>query len=95
MSKKTYDKPSDVIAEGGWVLVDDPDQIDVALAPDAAVETGGFLIDEPAVAVGQERAMKFYHRPKQVTVKGCVLSTIVWGQPCGWPQCDISGRDRG
>jgi hypothetical protein len=56
MSKKpTYDKPSEVVADDGQVLVDGPDAVDVALTPEAALETGGRLIDASAVAAGQER----------------------------------------
>ena len=56
MTKPTYDKPSEVASEGGKVLVDGPDHVDVALTPDAALETGGRLIDEAAKAAGQARA---------------------------------------
>lgn len=46
MSKRTYNKPSEVVAELGRVLVDGPDSIDLAFSPDAAVETGARLIDQ-------------------------------------------------
>ncbi len=58
MSKETYDKPSDVVAEEGRVIVDGPDHVDVALTPDAALETGRRLTDEAAKAAGQKRADK-------------------------------------
>lgn len=58
MNEKTYDKPSEVVSEEGRVLVDGPDHVDVALTPDAALETGGRLIDEAAKAAGQKRAKK-------------------------------------
>ena len=64
MDKPTYDKPSDVTSEEGRVLVDGPDAVDVALTPEAALETGGRLIDEAAKAAGQECAKKTDHRPK-------------------------------
>ena len=64
MAKPTYDKPSEVVSEDGRVLVDGPDHVDVALTPEAALETGGRLIDEAAKAAGQERFKKIDHRPK-------------------------------
>lgn len=64
MTKDTYAKPSDVVAEDGRVLVDGPDSVDVALTPDAALETAHRLVDEAARAAGQEREKKIDHRPK-------------------------------
>jgi hypothetical protein len=64
MGKQTYDKPSEVTSEEGRVLVDGPDHVDIALTPEAALETGGRLIDEAAKAAGQERSKKIDHRPK-------------------------------
>jgi hypothetical protein len=64
MAKPTYDKPSDVVAEGGRVIVDGPDHVDVALTPEAAVETGERLIAKGAQANGQSRTRKIDHRPK-------------------------------
>ena len=58
MDKQTYDKPSDVVAEEGRVLVDGPDHVDIALTPEAALETGGRLIDGAAEAAGQGLAEK-------------------------------------
>lgn len=63
-SDKTYNKPSDVVAIDGKVLVDGPDGVDVALTPEAAEETGGRLIDQAAKAAGQLRERKIDHRPK-------------------------------
>ena len=40
-----YDDPSNVAAEQGEVSVDGPDGVAVSLTPEAAVETGGRLID--------------------------------------------------
>jgi hypothetical protein len=37
MIKPTYDKPSEVVADQGKVLVDGPDHVDVALTPQAAL----------------------------------------------------------
>ncbi|WP_344708159.1 hypothetical protein [Sphingomonas humi] len=53
MAKLTYDKPSDVVAEEGRVLVDGPNDVDFAFTPDAARETGGRLIDAAASAESQ------------------------------------------
>lgn len=58
MDNKTYNRASEVVAEDGRVLVDGPDHVDVALTPDAALETGGRLIDEAAKAAGQFRGQK-------------------------------------
>ena len=55
MGKQTYDKPSEVVADRGKVRVDGPDSVDVALTPEAALETGGRLIDQAALAAGQRR----------------------------------------
>ncbi len=64
MGKETYDKPSDVESEDGRVIVDGPDGVDVALTPEAALETGGRLIDKAASAAGERRSKKIDHRPK-------------------------------
>lgn len=64
MSEQTYDKPSDVVPENGRVLVDGPDHVDIALTPDAAIETGERLIESGVEANGQEREKRIDHRPK-------------------------------
>ena len=64
MDKETYSKPSEVVADEGKVLVDGPDGVDVALTPEAAVETGGRLMDQGAIAAGQRRMARIDHRPK-------------------------------
>lgn len=64
MKKATYTKPSEVVAEDGRVLVDGPDGVDVALSPDAAVETGGRLIDAAAEAARQARVRSLGNWPK-------------------------------
>jgi len=43
--KPSYDKPSDVAAEQGNVIVDGPDGVAVTMTPEAARETGRRLID--------------------------------------------------
>jgi hypothetical protein len=55
MAKERYDKPSEVIASDGFVLVDGPDHVDVALTPQAARETGRRLITQAQIADQQER----------------------------------------
>lgn len=45
------------------VLVDGPDSVDVALAPDAALDTANRLTDEAARAAGQEREKQIDHSP--------------------------------
>lgn len=64
MTKPTYDKPSNVTSEDGRVLVEGPDHVDIALTPEAALETGGRLIDEAANAAGEVRIKKINYRPK-------------------------------
>jgi hypothetical protein len=55
MDKLTYDRPSEVVAAGGRVLVDGPAELDVAFTPDAALETAERLIRAAAEAAGQTR----------------------------------------
>lgn len=51
---KRYDEPSEVVAEGGEVLVDGPDGVAVTLTPDAAAETSQRLLIGAAKAQGQK-----------------------------------------
>jgi hypothetical protein len=53
-----------VTTEEGRVLLDGPDCVDVALTPDAALETGNRLSEGAAEAVGKEQFAKMDHRPK-------------------------------
>jgi hypothetical protein len=64
MKDETYNQPSSVVAEDGRVLLDRPDGVDVAITPDAAVETAERLTDAAALAAGQRREKTFDHRPK-------------------------------
>jgi hypothetical protein len=64
MAKETHSKPTEVTSEDGRVLLDGPDGVDVAMTPEAALETGGRLIDEAAKAAGEERLNRIDHRPK-------------------------------
>ena len=66
MSKHTvYDKPSSVEAEEGAVAVEGPDQVDVAMTPEAAEETSERLIDQAVKARGQRRLKNQPHRARQ------------------------------
>lgn len=61
----TYEQASDVKAVGGAVHVEGPDDVDVALTPEAAEETSERLIDEAVRARGQRRLDRITnHRPK-------------------------------
>lgn len=64
MTRKIYDEATSVEAKDGSVVLDGPDGVDVILTPEAALETGGRLIDVAAKAAGQEREKKIDHRPK-------------------------------
>jgi hypothetical protein len=64
MTKETYDEATEVTTEEGKVILDGPDGVDVILTPEAALETGGRLIEGAAEAVGKERLAKVDHRPK-------------------------------
>lgn len=61
---KVYDEASKVSAEGGEVIVDGPDAVDVRLTPEAAEQTGENLTDQAVTARGQRRLSRFTHRPK-------------------------------
>jgi hypothetical protein len=63
-NNKVYDEATKVTAEDGEVVLDGPDGVDVALTPEAALETGGRLIDQAAVAAGQKCEARIDHRPK-------------------------------
>lgn len=54
MNDKAYDMPSNVTAEDGEVMVDGPDGVAFSLTPDAAAETSDRLLEEAAIARGQE-----------------------------------------
>ena len=54
MTGKAYDTPSKVTAEDGEVMVDGPDGVAVSLTPDAAAETSDRLLEQAAIARGQE-----------------------------------------
>ena len=58
MTMKPYDRPSDVVAEEGEVLVDGPDGVAVSLTPRAAEETSRRLFDAAAEAATEENQRK-------------------------------------
>ncbi len=64
MPKETYSKPTEVTSENGRVILDGPDGVDVAMTPEAALETGGRLIDQAAKAAGEEWEKMIDYRPK-------------------------------
>ena len=51
--KQIHEQPSAVAAENGDVLVKGPDAVDVALTPDAALETSDRLLEGAMNARGQ------------------------------------------
>jgi hypothetical protein len=61
---ETYNKATEVTTEEGRVLLDGPDGVDVALTPDAALETGHRLVEGASEAVGKDRFAKMDQRPK-------------------------------
>ena len=62
MDRKTYHEPSSVTAEDGDVLVLGPDDVDVALSPDAAEETSNRLLEGSMKARGQRRFKDYPHK---------------------------------
>jgi hypothetical protein len=55
MDQKVYDTPSKVSAEEGEVMIDGPDGVAVSMTPDAAAETSDRLLEQAAIARGQEK----------------------------------------
>jgi len=53
MDQQVYDKPSDVDADSGDVIVKGPDAVDVRLTPKAAEETSDRLLEASLKARGQ------------------------------------------
>ena len=56
MDDEPYDMPSEVEAKDGNVLVNGPDAVDVALTPEAALETSDRLLHGGLKARGQRIA---------------------------------------
>ena len=62
--KPIYTEPSKVKADRGVVAVEGPDDVDVALTPEAAEETSDRLLEGALVARGKRRMEKLPHHPK-------------------------------
>ena len=62
--KKIYHQPSTVTAEEGDVLVKGPDDVDLALSPEAAEETSNRLLEGSMKARGQRHFKHYPHRPE-------------------------------
>ncbi len=60
--KPIYSDPSNVQAKKGAVAVDGPDEVDVAMTPEAAEETADRLTDQAVMARGQRRLGRFTHK---------------------------------
>jgi hypothetical protein len=63
-NKRLFDEPSRVDAADGNVEVDGPDQVDIALTPDAAEETSERLSHKALMARGQRRLKDHPHKPQ-------------------------------
>lgn len=63
--KALFDEPSDVKAVEGSVEVEGPDDVDVALTPEAASETSDRLLGQAFKARGQRRMRHHPHKPKE------------------------------
>ena len=50
---KVYDEATTVSAEGGAVILDGPDGVDLRMTPEAADETAGRMLEGAAEAAGQ------------------------------------------
>lgn len=55
---KVYSTPSKVAAYGGEVMVEGPDDVDVSLTPEAAIETGALLVAAGAQAIRDDSTKK-------------------------------------
>jgi hypothetical protein len=64
MSRNTYSRPSDVSSEEGRVLLDGPDNVSIALTPEAALDLADRLTEHAAIAAGKAREAGLDHRPK-------------------------------
>ena len=60
--QKIYHQPSSVTAEDGDVLVLGPDDVHVAMDPDAAEETSNRLLEGSMKARGQRHMWSYTHR---------------------------------
>ena len=62
--KALFDEPSEVRAAEGTVELDGPDNVDVALTPEAAEETSARLESEAVRARGQRRLKDLPHKER-------------------------------
>jgi hypothetical protein len=62
--KPIYNEPSQVKVDKGVIAVEGPDEVDVALTPEAAEETSDRLFHGAMAARGKRRLAKLPHRPK-------------------------------
>ena len=62
--QRIYEQPSSASAKDGDVLVKGPDDVDVALSPEAAEETSNRLLEGSMKARGQRRLKHYPHRAK-------------------------------
>jgi hypothetical protein len=62
--KALFDEPSEVRAVQGQVEVEGPDEVDIALTPEAASETSDRLLGGAFKARGQKRMRDHPHQPK-------------------------------
>lgn len=62
--RKIYHQPSSVSVKEGDVLVEGPDDVDVALSPEAAEETSNRLLEGSMKARGERHLRHYPHRAK-------------------------------
>lgn len=62
--KRLFSDPSDVEAQEGRVEVEGPDEVDIALTPEAAEETSERLLEKSMKARGQRHMRDLAHKPK-------------------------------
>ena len=62
--KALFEEPSEVKAVDGCVEVEGPDEVDIALTPEAAQETSDRLLGQAFKARGQKRMRHHPHKPK-------------------------------
>ncbi len=62
--RKVYHQPSSVTAEDGVVIVLGPDDVHVAMDPDAAEETSNRLLEGSMKARGQRHLRGYPHRAR-------------------------------
>ncbi|NUR44646.1 MAG: hypothetical protein HOP91_00600 [Sphingomonas sp.] len=63
--REVYDQPSEVTAVNGAVELDGPDDVDVAMTPEAAEETSDRLAENAVKAAGQRRLQNYPLREQE------------------------------